>query len=89
MNRLGTVARTHAVDLDDDKAQLGHRLLAMECGKGFWDERALRAGVNVLDDRVLSGGVEIAWPIDDAIDVGGAVAALGGEALGESNVRRR
>ena len=50
--------------------------------EGLGDERALRAGVDLLDDRVLLGRIEVLGPADDAPDVRLAVAALGDEDLG-------
>ena len=51
--------------------------------EGLGDERALRAGVDVLDHRILLGGIEIHGPDDGAPDVGLAVAALGDEDFGK------
>ena len=43
------------------------------------DKRILRAGINVLEDRVLLGRVEVLRPGDDAPNIGLGVAALGDE----------
>ena len=52
---LGTIRRAHAVDLDDDEAQLRQRLGAVERRELLRDKRVLWAGIDVLDDRILLG----------------------------------
>ena len=56
-----------------------NRLVGAE---GLGHERALRPGVDLLDDRVLLARVEVLGPADDAPDVRLAVAPLGDEHLG-------
>ena len=51
-------------------------------GAYCWDEMVVRSGVDVLDDRIFFRRVKARRPDDDAVDVGLAVAALGGESLG-------
>ena len=50
---LRAVARPHAVDLHDDEPDFGLRLHLVERGERLRHERALRPGVDVLDDRIL------------------------------------
>ena len=76
MERLRAIVRTHAVDLHDDEADLGGRLHAVVGGERLRHERALRPGIDVLDHRVFLCRIEIGRTIDDAPDVGLAVAAL-------------
>ena len=76
---LRAIARAHAVDLHDDEADLGKRLHLVERCERLRDERAVRPGVDVLDDRILPARIEIRWTVDHAVDVGDAVASLGGE----------
>src|SRR5262249_14221072 len=75
---LGAVGRAHAVDLCDDEAEVGQGIAG---AKRLGHERALRAGVNVLDDRVALRRVEVPRPGDDPPNAGRAVAALGDEHL--------
>ena len=84
VERLGAVARAHAVDLHNDEAQLGHRLHVGHWAPVLRHVRAVGTRVDVLDDRVAAARVEVGRPHDDAPDVGGAVAALGHEDLGRA-----
>ena len=47
----------------------------------FGTNESVRAGVDVLDDRILLRRIEVRRPDDDAVDVGLAVAPLGDEDL--------
>ena len=82
VKRLGAIGRPHAVDLHDDETQVGQRREPADRAERLGNERALRAGVDLLDDRVFLGRIEVLGPADDAPDVGLAVAALGDEHLG-------
>jgi hypothetical protein len=57
---LGSPRRAHAVDLDDDEAQLGDRLrIAARGGKlAAADAAGLRARINVIEDRILLRRIE-------------------------------
>ena len=71
------------------KPKLGQRLIPLPAAERLGHERALRPGVDRLDDRILLARVEIARPADDAPDVGLAVAALGDEHLERLPARSR
>ncbi len=61
----------------------------MQSGESLGHEGPLRAGVDLLDHRVLLVGSEIRGPEDHAVDVGLAVASLGHEPLGGLPARRQ
>src|SRR5262249_14218558 len=81
VERLRAIGRPHAIYLHDDESQIGERGKATGGAEGLRDVGAVRAGVDLLDDRILLFWVELARPADDAPDVGLAVAALGREHL--------
>ena len=62
MERFGAIRRAHAVDLHDDKAELGLRHHRVERGERLRHERPLRAGIDALDDRVLLRRIEVRRP---------------------------
>jgi hypothetical protein len=74
----------HAVDLDDDEAELGEFLRAARARRP--SARAAPCGRrrSVLDHRVRRADRSWSGDADDAPDVGRAVAALGDEALGRA-----
>src|SRR4029079_1159623 len=69
---LREIAGAHAVDLPDNEADLGQRLHLVEGGERLRDERAVRPGLDVLDDRILPARIEIRWTVDHPEDVGDA-----------------
>ena len=82
MKGLGAVRRPHPVDLDDDEAELCLCLHAGERAERSRDKGPLRAGVDVLDHRVLLVRIEVRRTDDDPPDVGFPIAALRHEHLG-------
>ncbi len=101
LKRLRSPRRPHAVDRDDDEAELGEGL-AIAARRG---ERAaagaagLRAGIDVVDDRILLRRIEVRRPEEQAVDVGLAVVRghldrhrrlpAGGEQLGDVGLFER
>ena len=84
VERLRSVGRPHAVHLDDDEAEVRQRREPPPGAERLGNERALRAGIDALDDRVFPRRVEVLGPADDAPDVRLAVATLGHEDLGRT-----
>jgi hypothetical protein len=76
VKRLRAVARPHAVDLDDDEADLGEGLHLVVGGERLWNERAVRAGIDVFDHRIFDARIEVRRTVNHAPDVGLAVAAF-------------
>ncbi len=75
---LGAPRRTHAVNGHHDEAQFGQRLIVDMGGqKAAAAHRAgLRAGVDVVDDRVLFGRIEVGGLEHHPVQLGPAVARL-------------
>src|SRR4030095_9428075 len=68
MKRLRSIVRPHAVDLYDDKAELGGRLHRAVGNERLRDERTLRPSIDVLDHRIFLRRIEAGGPDDDAPD---------------------
>src|SRR6185503_624902 len=81
---LGPVRRSHAVHLNDDESQLSQRLHWRICAKRLRRKRPLRSGIDVLDDWILPGWIEVCRPDDDPPDLGLAVSPYCGEDLRRS-----
>src|SRR5262249_45726305 len=73
------MGRSHAVALHDDEAKFRERHHGSIRSEGLGRERAMRAGIDVLDHRVLFVRIKVLWTAYDAPDVGFAVAAFGDE----------
>ena len=76
---LGAAAAV--ADLDDDEAELRQLLISRPRGEGVAHPFLLRAGVDVDDDRILLGRVEIERPPHVAVEIGHAVAGFDVETL--------
>lgn len=79
---LATIAGTHGIELYDNETQLGQR-----SGLPVVRREALRrigiAGpcVDILDNGVLTGRIEIGGPLNDTPHIGLAITSLGFEHL--------
>ena len=81
MKYLRAVCRAHAVHLHHDEAVVRHTLLLVGRVKILGRKRILRAGIDVLDDRVLLARTKILWQPDGAVNIRPAVAPPGHEWL--------
>src|SRR5436190_1129886 len=63
---LRAIAGAHAVDLDDDEAQLGQGVHSGGRGESLGHEGALRSRVYVLDHRILLRGIEVTRTHDNS-----------------------
>ena len=85
---LAAPVGAHAVHLHHHEAVVGHGALAVAYREGLGNEEVLRPGVDLLHHGARRRvGRAARRPPDDAPDVGGAVAALGCEALGHGPSR--
>src|SRR5260370_40315728 len=82
MKRLGAKGGSHAGNLHDHEAQLRERCKAMTGAECLGHEGTVRAGVDVLDDRIFFGSIKVLRPADDAPDIRLAVASLGDKNFG-------
>ena len=75
---LGAPRRAHAVDLHHHESQLRQRLAiaARRRKAAAADAAGLRAGINVIDDRIFLAGVEIGRLEHQPVHIGHAVARL-------------
>ena len=76
------VCGAQAIDLHDDESEFGDRLHVVIRREILRHEGAVRAGIDVFNDRVLATRVESRGTHDDAPDITRAVATLGGEHFG-------
>ena len=78
VERLRTVGRPHAVDFDDDEAEFGQSLRLATGGaeSPVADGAALRAWIDMVDNRIFLRRIEGRWLVHHAVDVGLPVAAL-------------
>ena len=78
VERLRSPRRAHAVDLDDDEAELGERLrvAARRREAAAADAAGLRPGIDVVDDRILLRRIEVRRHVHQAVEIGLAVARL-------------
>src|SRR5262249_37156418 len=79
VKRLGPIGGPHAVDLNDDEAELRECRVARERTKRFGHERSMRPGVDAFNHGVFLGWIELGRAANDAPDVSLAVASLGNE----------
>ena len=80
---LAAPGRAHAVDGDDYKAEFRQRLVVdLRAGEGARAHRAgLRAGIDVVDDRVLLVRIEVGRLPQHPVQVGLTIACLDRELL--------
>src|SRR5688572_21444606 len=73
--------RAHAVDHDDDKTELGHRLrVAARRGElAAADATGLRSGIDAIDDRILLRRIEVRRAEQQAVEVAHAAAVFHGD----------
>ena len=80
---LAAVVGSKTIDLNDDETAFGHFIfMARPTAPTFWDERPVRASVDIFDDRVFLTFLEVARSPNDAVDVVFVVAVLANKALG-------
>ena len=80
---LGALGIAAAIaDLDDDKAELGQHGAGAPGDERLGHALGLGAGVDVGDDGIFAGGVEIVGLVHHTIDVGDAVVGLDFERFG-------
>ncbi len=83
MEGARTADRAAAIDHHDHEAQFGHGLKPERVPKLFGTKKALRAGVDELNDRILLRRIEIRRAPDQSIDIGRTVGGFPGKRLGE------
>src|SRR5262249_272231 len=82
VKRLGSVVRSHTVDLHDNEAEFSERLrVHTEC---FWYERTLRSREDAFYDGILFGRIEVERPMHDSPDVGLSISSHRSEYLGRT-----
>ena len=70
--------------MDDNKAELGEPLSSGIGGEGGVDAFGLGAGVDIKNDGVLLGGIEVEGFPHRAVDIGYAIFGFDLEGLGHS-----
>ena len=81
---FGSVRRAHTVHLHDDEAEFSHGLHGAVGAETLGDEGVVGAGVDVFEDGVRLGGVEVGGFVEKAPDIGFVVAGFGGKDFGRT-----
>src|SRR5206468_13113881 len=77
VERLRAERRAEVIELDHDESELGEgELLTAVLELPLTHAADLRSRVDVVDDRILLRRVELRRQVDDAIQIGNAVARL-------------
>ena len=81
----------HPVDLDDHEAEFGERLrvAARRRERARADAAGLRTRINVIDDRILLRRIEGRRLVEQAVEIGDAVARLDRDRLRRFPAARR
>ena len=78
---FATMIGAHAVELDDDEAEFGNRVMPEQPAELLRGEGGMWSGVDVLHDRILLRRIEIGGLDDDTVNFGFAVTSFGHEAF--------